>query len=226
MTDNDMKNGASPPAEPSSDPWDQRLARALVRPLVNTAVTPNQLTTLRLLIGLSGCGFLAYGGAPWIHIGAGLFVLSNFVDHADGELARLSGKTSRFGHIYDLASDAVVHVSLFIAIGIGLRDGFLGLAGVTLGIAAGISVAGLFTLFQVLENRVRKKQAGLPRFAGFDVEDVLYLVGPIVWIGGLVPLLLAAALGAPLFGLWAFWRYRNVLAGKTGEVGDDGTGAS
>ncbi|MBT6441779.1 MAG: hypothetical protein HOK61_05070, partial [Alphaproteobacteria bacterium] len=79
---------------------------------------------------------------------------------------------------------------------------------------------------QVLENRVKKKQAGLPRFAGFDVEDVLYLVGPIVWLGGLVPLLLAAALGAPLFGLWAFWRYRNVLAGETSEVGDDGTGAS
>lgn len=211
------ETGDTAPRGRSQDPWDQRIARALVRPLVGTPVHPNHLTTLRLLIGLAGCGFLAYGGSPWAHLGAGLFVLSNFVDHTDGELARLSGKTSRFGHIYDIACDAVVHVLLFVAIGIGLRDGILGLAGLPLGIAAGVSVGGLFTLFQLLESRTEKKQAGLPRFAGFDVEDVLYLVGPIIWIGGMMPLLFAAAIGAPLFGLWAFWQYRAVFGGGAGE---------
>ena len=33
-------------------PWDQRIARVLVRPLVKTPVTPNQLTIFTLLIAL------------------------------------------------------------------------------------------------------------------------------------------------------------------------------
>ena len=39
----------------------------------------------------------------------------NFHDHTDGELARIGGKTSRIGHLYDLASDAAVTILLFIA---------------------------------------------------------------------------------------------------------------
>ena len=46
--------------------------------------------------------------------------MSNFLDHTDGELARMSGKSSRLGHLYDLASDAAVTILLFMAIGIGV----------------------------------------------------------------------------------------------------------
>jgi phosphatidylglycerophosphate synthase len=46
-------------------------------------------------------------------------VVSNFLDHSDGELARVSGKSSRLGHVYDLVSDAAVTVVIFLAIGIG-----------------------------------------------------------------------------------------------------------
>lgn len=77
----------------------------LVRPLIKTWVTPNHLTTLRLLAGLAGVAALADGSYRWTNVGALLFVLSNFLDHTDGELARMSGKTSRFGHAYDLACD-------------------------------------------------------------------------------------------------------------------------
>ena len=68
--------------------------------------------------------------------GAMLFVLSNFLDHTDGELARISGKSSRFGHAYDLACDAVIHVFVFIAIGYGLRHGPLGAWAVPMGALA------------------------------------------------------------------------------------------
>ncbi len=195
-------------------PWDQRIARFLVRPLVHTRVTPNHITTLRLLSGLAACGCLAYGETPLIHWGAGLFALSNFVDHMDGELARLSGKSSRFGHLYDLASDVAVHILLFVSIGIGLSDGWLGDAAWIMGIVAGLSVSGLFALFQYLEGRMGQKQAGLPRFAGFEVEDVMYLIGPAIWGGGLVPILILATAGAPVFGLWALLRYRREIFGR------------
>ncbi|MCH8834893.1 MAG: CDP-alcohol phosphatidyltransferase family protein, partial [Proteobacteria bacterium] len=65
-----------------------------VRPLVGTAVTPNHLTTLRLATGLAAAGALAVGTSPWQHVGAAIFVVSLVLDRADGELARLAGKTS------------------------------------------------------------------------------------------------------------------------------------
>ena len=197
-----------PKAPRRKGPWDQRIARFLVRPLVYTRVTPNHVTTLRLLSGLAACGCLAYGETPLIHWGAGLFFLSNFIDHMDGELARLSGKSSRAGHLYDLASDVIVHILLFVSIGIGLTDSWLGYAAWIMGIVAGVSVAGLFALFQFLEGRMGQKQADLPRFAGFEVEDVMYLIGPAIWGGGLIPILILATAGAPLFGLWVLIRYR------------------
>ena len=196
---------------PQRMPWDQRIARLLVRPLVHTPVTPNQITALRLLTGLGACGCLAYGEAPLIHWGAGLFVISNFIDHMDGELARLSGKTSRFGHLFDIVSDAIVHILLFVSIGIGLSDGWLGDAAWIMGVGSGISVSALFALFQYLEGRMDVKQAGLPRIAGFEVEDVMYLISPAIWGGGLVPVLMLATIGAPLFGIWSLIRYRREI---------------
>ena len=197
--------------KPRKAPWDQRIARFLVRPLVRTPVTPNHITALRLLTGLGACGCLAYGETPLIHWGAGLFVVSNFIDHMDGELARLSGKTSRFGHLFDIVSDVIVHILLFISIGIGLSDGWLGDAAWIMGVVSGVSVSGLFVLFQYLEGRLGVKQAGLPRIAGFEVEDVMYLISPAIWGGGLVPILILATAGAPLFGIWALLLYRSEI---------------
>mgnify|MGYP004235791125 CR=1 FL=1 len=45
-----------PKAPRRKGPWDQRIARFLVRPLVHTRVTPNHITSLRLLSGLAACG--------------------------------------------------------------------------------------------------------------------------------------------------------------------------
>ena len=92
----------------SQRPWDARLARRLVTPLKNSWVTPNHLTTVRLLIGVAAAFFFTYGRYGSSNLAACLLALSNFVDHTDGELARMSGKTSRIGHLYDLASDAEI----------------------------------------------------------------------------------------------------------------------
>src|ERR1700760_4140887 len=108
------------PITPVQRPWDARLARRLVAPLKDTWVTPNQLTTVRLLVGLCAAAAFIPGSYQWSNVAALLMVLSNFLDHTDGELARMSGKTSRFGHLYDLASDAAVTIFVFVAAGIGV----------------------------------------------------------------------------------------------------------
>src|ERR1700730_4932582 len=108
------------PGFPVQRPWDARLARWLVAPLRDSWVVPNHLTTVRLLVGLAAATAFLPGSYGWSNVAALLMVLSNFLDHADGELARLSGKSSRIGHLYDIASDAAVTIVLFIAIGVGV----------------------------------------------------------------------------------------------------------
>src|SRR6266853_3154445 len=111
----------SVPATPR--PWDARLARRLVTPLKDTRVTPNHLTSVRLAIGLAAAAAFLPGTYGWSNLGALLLILSNFLDHTDGELARISGKSSRLGHWYDLASDAAVTILLFVAMGAGVGGG-------------------------------------------------------------------------------------------------------
>src|ERR1700733_12204890 len=136
-------------AGPAARPWDARLGRRLVTPLKDSWVTPNHLTTLRLIVGLAGALAFIPGTWGWTNLAALLVILSNFLDHTDGELARLSNKTSRIGHLYDLASDAVVTVVLFVAMGAGVaakRGLLLSLPPITLGAAAGVAIALIFWL--------------------------------------------------------------------------------
>ena len=109
----------------SHNTWIHRLVRPMVEPLVDSPVTPNQVTTLRLIFGLSAAAACMAGGQTWISIGGVLFLISMLLDRADGTLARLSGKKSRFGHRYDLVADAVCNASIFVGLGIGLRDSSL-----------------------------------------------------------------------------------------------------
>src|SRR3981081_251313 len=142
----------SVPATPR--PWDARLARRLVTPLKDSRATPNHLTAVRLAFGLAAAAAFLPGTYGWSNIGALLLVLSNFLDHTDGELARISGKSSRIGHWYDLASDAAVTILLFIAMGVGVG----GIAGTVLqappaalGALAGCAIALIFFLRMRIE---------------------------------------------------------------------------
>ena len=188
-------------------PWDARLAFLLVYPLRNSAVTPNHLTTVRLGFGVLAGAWLAHGGYEWGIAGACCFAVSNFLDHADGELARITGKTSRFGHNYDLASDAAVNVLLFVGIGIGqMRAGF-GTIAVPMGLAAGIAVAAIFHMRNLIEQSIGKHDARQPNIGVIEAEDVLYLLPLVAITTQLMPFLLLATVGAPLFAIRVYREY-------------------
>jgi archaetidylinositol phosphate synthase len=196
-----------------SPPWDQRLAHALMRPLAATRVTPNQITTLSLVVGWVAAWLYASGGAA-VHMGGLCFMVAFWLDHADGELARMTRRTSSIGHYYDLAAGAVVLIALFIGIGIGLRDGALGAWSIGLGVAAGVATAVIFALRMQLERRAGKAASRQPSLLGFELEDVMYLVGPITWLGLLQPFLIVAGIGTPVFGLIVLWQCRRALVGR------------
>lgn len=157
--------------------WDARLARRLVTPLLGTPVTPNHLTTLRLAIGLAGAYYLLFGQFWLCSLGALLIALSNFVDHTDGELARISGQSSKIGHFYDLACDTLVTVLLFLGIGfyVGVHHPALPVPAQWLDGIAGIAVALIFFLRMRIESMVGKSGTKQASMAGFETEDVLYL---------------------------------------------------
>jgi len=192
--------------------WDARLARWLVTPLKDTRVTPNHLTTVRLLIGLAGAACLTRGSFGWSNAGATLIVLSNFIDHTDGELARISGKSSRMGHFYDLASDALITVLLFVCMGAGLaaQGRALAVAPPLLGIVAGVAVALIFFLRMRIESLAGKAGTRQSFLGGFETEDVLYLLPLVTLADAAGSFLIAASIGAPLFALWVIVDYRRI----------------
>jgi archaetidylinositol phosphate synthase len=195
-------------------PWDARLARRLVTPLKDSRTTPNHLTTVRLAFGLAAAAAFLPGTYGWTNIGALLLVLSNFLDHTDGELARISGKTSRVGHIYDLASDAVVTILVFMAIGVGVgaRVGsVLQMPPALLGLTTGSAIALIFYLRMRMEEMGGKAASKQASLGGFETEDVLYLLPLVTIFNGLTPFLIAASIGAPLFAVWVVIDYRRVL---------------
>ena len=194
-------------------PWDARLARWLVTPLAASRITPNHLTTVRLAVGLAGAAAFTPGSYGWSNIAALLVILSNFLDHTDGELARLSGKTSRVGHIYDLASDAAVTILLFVAMGIGIAassDNLLGLPPPVLGAIAGAAIALIFYLRMRIEEMAGKVATRQASLGGFETEDILYLLPVVTLCNGIMPFLIAASVGAPLFAAWVVIDYRRI----------------
>ena len=195
-------------------PWDQRIARQLVRPLAHTPMTPNHLTTVSLGIGIGGAVLFALGGKA-VHWGALCFILSALLDHADGELARMTGRATASGHVYDNIAGGIVHFAVFLGIGLGLRDSSLGPWAIPMAVVTGAAVAFLFTYRLQVERRLGRAAVDQPRWAGFEIEDCMYLIGPVTWVGGLVPFFIAAAIGAPLFALWQLWDiWRSAPAGQ------------
>lgn len=186
--------------------WDQRLARALVRPFAGTRLAPNHITLFSLASGVAGSVFLAFGGDA-VYPGGVLYAVALLADHMDGELARMSGKTSVWGHYFDYITGGVIHAALFVGIGIGSREPGAGEGLLLAGLIAGVSVGLIFLLRDEMDRRFGKDAVAQPHWAGFDIEDVMYLVVPVVWAGAAKPFLIVAAVGAPAFLLWQLFDF-------------------
>lgn len=196
-------------------PWDSRIAALLVRPLRGTRAHPNHLTTVGLVTGLLSASLYARGGG-WADLGGVLLVATMIIDHGDGELARSTGKTSSFGHTYDRIVDLVVKLCTFVGMGIGLRSGWLGDWAPVFGASTGIALLVIFNARSALARRRSAAEAfHQPAFAGFEIEDTLYLIAPLTWLGVLPWFLVAAGIGAPVFAAWClFLLWRAIVADR------------
>ncbi|HEX6002179.1 MAG TPA: CDP-alcohol phosphatidyltransferase family protein [Hyphomicrobiaceae bacterium] len=198
--------------------WSHRLARLLVRPLVGTGVTPNHLTTLRLATGILACLALIPADGTWLGWAGWLWLASALLDRADGELARIGGMATPDGHRYDYLVDNVVNSAFFVTLGLGLRETPWGVAAVVLGLWSG---AALFLSSYWSEELERLDGSGRKAYSGafgFDFDDMLYLLAPIVWLGWRAPLLATACIGVTLMMLLTAWRLWRLTGRRAGAV--------
>lgn len=174
--------------------WTHLLARPMVRPLIGTAVRPNHLTTLRLLTGIAACAALALGTRAGMWWGGGLWLVSAFLDRADGELARLGNMMSAAGHRYDYLTDIWVNSLFFAGVGLGLRGSSLAPWSIPLGLWTAMSLLLTLTFAEWIEQRNPQGTKVVSGKWGFDPDDALYLLGPMAWLGWLSPILVAASI--------------------------------
>lgn len=196
----------------SHNTWIHKIARAvIVRPLADTRVTPNQITTVRIVAGVAAAAAFAVGQEVWSMAGAWIFMLSMLLDRADGDLARLTGRTSPGGHKYDLFADAFCNSLIFVGLGIGLRATGYGYWAIPMGLLAGAAVTTILMLVIRIEALQGARAAEIGGIFGFDPDDAMLAVPVAVLLGWSEPLLVAAAVGAPAFAILFVFLFRNAL---------------
>ena len=95
------------------------LARGLVALLRHTPITPNQVTLLSALSGISSAALVWQAPAhrECLLWAGGLLLLSVVFDCSDGQLARIRGVSNTYGAILDGIADYAVGVALAIGAG-------------------------------------------------------------------------------------------------------------
>jgi hypothetical protein len=101
-------------------PLSLRMARALLE----TRVTPNQVTMVALICGVTGGLISGAGGYTATALAALLVWAGAVIDCVDGDLARLRLQGSRLGQWLDTLADDLTTFALLAGLGVGLyRDG-------------------------------------------------------------------------------------------------------
>lgn len=107
--------------KPADSLFNLYLARPLAAPLVvafaRTRFTPNQITFISLFVMLgAAAGFIALPGLWGVWVGVGLVELSYLFDCVDGQLARVTGRTSAVGGSLDFLMDELKAALLIAAL--------------------------------------------------------------------------------------------------------------
>lgn len=201
--------------------FDRRISLAVTRRLLDTRVTPNQMTVMSTLVGLTGAGLLAVGSRGPDVAGTLLVWLHSTLDGCDGELARLRFQESPLGGVLDFWGDNLVHFALFSCLGLGAARAAGSPWPAALGLVAAVSAAASAALaYRHSKRKAAARAAPGPFFSGVaevsasaaasdkrlaELEDRLaqrdfvYLLVVLALFGKLSWFLWASAVGSPLF---------------------------
>jgi phosphatidylglycerophosphate synthase len=201
--------------------FDRALSTRLSRLLVHTPLRPNHITTIGTLIGLLGGWCFGRGTYASNLLGAVLFWFAVIIDGCDGEVARLKFQETRYGGLYDVVTDNIVHVAIFLGLAIGH---FRFVPGSYARLFAGLLLGGFFcaltaTYFCFLRHppvkhlqprsrRGRIRQGLLRGFEALMNRDFAYLLIPLAIIDRLGWFLWGSAFGTYAYAAGLVWIYR------------------
>ena len=144
--------------------------------LAPTFVTPIQMTWVSALLFLAGS--IAFGMGSYV-VGAVIILVGEIVDCVDGDLARITGRTSRWGAFLDSVLDRWTDAALILGLAYSDMD--------SLGVAAGLALTASFL---VSYTRARAQSLGVDCPDGIGARDARVLI-----------LVIAALLNFVLVGL-------------------------
>ena len=195
---------------------DEKIAEKVVKYIAQTSITPNQVSTFSLLLAALAAVFFSFGIYVFSVIGSILFIFSKFLDHVDGQLARELKKESKFGWYYDSFVDTATYILMFIGISAGIPPGtfeikFFSIVDLDLQnyLLFSAIIASIFnTLLGIIHRyRTSKDFYGFPETDKVALEDGIYLIGPITWIGLINLFFLAATIGSVVFVIYNLKRF-------------------
>ena len=95
----------------------QRVIDAMVRALAHSGISPNMLTFIGVLINCASGMLFGFGyemrGFFWAGV---VLIVANVFDMLDGQVARLSGRVTRFGGFLDSSLDRLSDMVVFLGI--------------------------------------------------------------------------------------------------------------
>jgi phosphatidylglycerophosphate synthase len=197
-----------------------RVSRWLAR---RTRVRPNQVTLFGTSIGLLAAAAFSVGTYWGGVAGALLFLCATILDGCDGEVARLTFSESAFGQKFDVITDNIVHVAIFIGLALGMyhqhpNSHYLLLMSLLLGGFACDGIVSYFFLVRrpgfanggpapvTFKGRVRRRL--LRVFEAMMNRDFAYLLFALAVIGRVDWFLWGSAFGTYLFALLLICVYR------------------
>lgn len=166
------------------------ISRQLTRQIIKTSLTPNMITFISCVVGLGAAACFLYESYGMGVAGAGLLLLSSWIDCTDGEIARLKFLESPFGKQLDIICDNLVHMAVFFSIGLGLRTATGNDLFIVLG---GFAVLGCLVSFillspEIVNSKMRcdelnpiqdQKKSLTDRLANRDFTYFLFLMAVI-----------------------------------------------
>ena len=199
--------------------FNRKISLAITRRLINTSITPNQMSLVSVGIGLSGAFLLSFPIISLQVFGVLLFLLHSITDGCDGELARLKYMESRWGGLLDFWGDNIVHTAVFLGIGLAwykVTGSMIALWCSGSAIAGSLLTAGLVYVMTMSSGKDdgplytstsrKEKKSKLVEIADYlSRRDFIYLVVLLAIFGKLHWFLVLAAIGAPIFFLFTLW---------------------